>query len=203
MVDVVVEDDVELVLVDVVVELEVVLDVVLVVEEDVEVVVVVEELDEVELEVLDDDVVDELVLEVVEVDEVDELVLVLDVVLDEVLVLDVVDVEVDEDVEVQVKSVLPNKNSDISAILGHYYSCTTTLTPTIKSQVVLDWENPHLAASDSRPIFDNGSVIKGQIQLVLAFIIDFNKVSAHKCGCRKCSPSICADTNNSFGSSLG
>lgn len=166
-------------------------------------VVLVEVLVLVDVEVLDDVLVEVLVelvlvlvLELVEVlDEVLVLVLVLLVlVLVEVLVevLEDVLVEVDvlELVEVQVKSLFPNKKSLIfSSKFLDYDSIASTSRITIKRQVILYWEIHHLTASYCQPVFERRyGVVKRQVQFILAFVIHSYILPSNKGGCRNRCP---------------
>ena len=85
-----------------------------------------------------------LVLEVLEVDVVVELVVVVVELVVEVELVEVLVLEVDDDVDVQVKSEFPNKNSLIvlSSIFSHNHPCPASSCPPIKSQVVLYRKNP-------------------------------------------------------------
>ena len=69
---------------------------------------------------------------------VEVLLVVLDtvVVLVEVVELVDVDVELDE-VDVQVKSVFPNKNSDMLLILNNYSFSTSRVRPSIQNKIIL------------------------------------------------------------------
>jgi len=109
----------------------------------------------------------EVVVLDVELDvELDVLVLVLVLVdvleLVDVLVLELVLVL--DDVDVHVKSELPNKNSLIvfvSTKFGHNHAIPSALRPPIERQVVLYGEDSCLPASDSRPVFYYRGVVEG------------------------------------------
>lgn len=118
-----------------------------------------------ELDVLVEVEVVELVVEDVEV--------VVEVVEDVVLEDDEEELEVD----VQVRSEFPNKNSDISTVLRYDDSISTSMGPAIKDYVVLYGKDPEFTAANSRAIFDSGRVVKREIQFILAFIIDFHQMA--------------------------